>query len=323
MADTSDTDTHIQGSHQRVSSMILLESIGDLDDNERHGDKGPETPQKISGRSVSPTPNLEYRSYTPNYEEELLRLRKTSRGMSLENLNKDERGDEGNNAVEPCNLNKQTDSNIGNSSCTENNSSSHMSSSSTPKTILPPTIQTHIPDMKRTLSIENQCNIEPLNAKQKTSSDETRFALNSNETDPTTTPKKLLRFFKSRKQIMIAFLNSLNIDSRQDDGSAAEDVDKNMEEFLRVPFRIEELMSFGILICADSFLHILTVTPLKFIWSCLCLLCSIINPGKGIGWCRFHRRHLYQFVRVFVIYAVYKYCLSPISIGKLVRDDEM
>jgi len=122
---------------------------------------------------------------------------------------------------------------------------------------------------------------------------------------------------KSKMSAIMSFFDSLNLDSRQHDGSATEDVDAAMEEFLRVPFRIEELMSFGSLICADSFLHILTVTPLKFVWSCICLLCTILNPGKGLGWCTFHRRHLYQLLRVFVIYAVYKFVLSPISIGKM------
>jgi hypothetical protein len=156
---------------------------------------------------------------------------------------------------------------------------------------------------------------------QKTRTDDIVLSLNKNGPSivkvNATEKEEPVGIFKSKTQAIMAFFNSLNIDSRQHDGSAAEDVDANMEEFLRVPYRIEELMSFGIIICADAFLHVLTVTPLKFVWSCLCLICTILIPGKGIGLCSFHRRHLYQFVRVFVIYAVYKYCLSPISIGKM------
>ena len=37
-----------------------------------------------NGDDLTPAPDLEYRSYTPTYEEELRKLRKTSRGMSLD-----------------------------------------------------------------------------------------------------------------------------------------------------------------------------------------------------------------------------------------------
>jgi len=116
---------------------------------------------------------------------------------------------------------------------------------------------------------------------------------------------------------VFAFFQNLNLDSQQQDGSATEDVDANMEEFLRIPSQLEALLLYGFAICLDSFLHMLTIVPLKFIWSCMCLVCTIIRPKKGIGQCSFHRRHMYQLIRVFVIYAVYKYCLFPISIGKL------
>lgn len=116
---------------------------------------------------------------------------------------------------------------------------------------------------------------------------------------------------------VLDFIRGLNIDSRQQDGSATEDVDVNMEEFLRVPFRIEKLLLFGLAVCFDCFLYVLTVTPLKFVWSLLCLVCTIVRPGKGIGFCRFHRRHLYQLLRVFVIWFTYQYVLCPISLGRL------
>jgi hypothetical protein len=122
---------------------------------------------------------------------------------------------------------------------------------------------------------------------------------------------------KMNTNAVVDFIRGLNIDSRRQDGSATEDVDANMEEFLRVPFRIETLLFFGLASCFDSFLNVLTVTPLKFIWSCLCLVCTIVRPGKGVGVCRFHRRHLYQLLRVFVIWFVYRYALCPISLGRL------
>mmetsp|Transcript_10374 Transcript_10374/g.15703 ORF Transcript_10374/g.15703 Transcript_10374/m.15703 type:complete len:1075 (-) Transcript_10374:100-3324(-) len=122
---------------------------------------------------------------------------------------------------------------------------------------------------------------------------------------------------KLNNNAIMSFIRGLNIDSRQQDGSATADVDANMEEFLKVPFRIENLLFFGLAICADSFVHVLTVTPLKFVWSLLCLICTAIRPGKGIGWCSFHRRHLYQLLRVFIIVFVYKFALCPISFGKV------
>jgi len=112
-------------------------------------------------------------------------------------------------------------------------------------------------------------------------------------------------------------LSNMNLDSKQQDGSASEDVDANMQEFIKVPSKLEGLLFFGLAICTDSFLYLLAFLPLKFIWSCICLLCTILRPGKGIRGCRFHRRHLYQILLTFVIFAVYQHVLVPISIGKL------
>jgi len=119
----------------------------------------------------------------------------------------------------------------------------------------------------------------------------------------------------------------LNLDSLRQDGSATSEVDANMDEFLCVPYKLEGLLLFGLAICVDSFLHVLTVVPLKFAWSCLCFICTVCRPMTGgIGRCRFHRRHLYQLARGLIIYATYHYCLCPISIGKLyhwIRGQEM
>lgn len=120
----------------------------------------------------------------------------------------------------------------------------------------------------------------------------------------------------------------LNIDSRNHDGSATEDVDANMEEFLRIPSKFEHLMAFSLAVCVDSFLYPWAMLPLKFIWGLVCLACTIykmiqkrkwkLNPDEadvhGIG---FHRRHLYAFLQSFLIWLVYSQILCPISIGKL------
>ncbi len=274
------------------------------------------SPQKTA-RDSSPVPNLEYRSYTPTYEEELLKYRKSSRGMSLDNtVESDNRSlSEGkinskiNNSEIPRSLDedqkspvlrKEVDNQYGNQYDNQYGNET----------------AENVADNERTEET-SQCATSNSNKDERIVEEKSKQI--NTKSDNFSAEKQEFSFFETKWKAVLALFDSLNLDSRQHDGSATEDVDANMEEFLRVPWRIEELMSFGTLICADAFLHVLTVTPLKFIWSCLCLVCTILNPGKGFGWCRFHRRHLYQFVRVFVIYAVYKYCLSPISIGKMVR----
>lgn len=82
----------------------------------------------------------------------------------------------------------------------------------------------------------------------------------------------------------------LNIDSRNQDGSATEDVDENMEEFLRVPPKLEGLMFFSLAVCIDSFLYVWAMLPLKFVWGVICLACSAYSPKKGVRGVKFHRR---------------------------------
>ena len=82
----------------------------------------------------------------------------------------------------------------------------------------------------------------------------------------------------------------LNIDSRNQDGSATEDVDENMEEFLRVPPKLEGLMFFSLAVCMDSFLYVWAMLPLKFVWGLVSLACSAYSPRKGIRGVKFHRR---------------------------------
>ena len=82
----------------------------------------------------------------------------------------------------------------------------------------------------------------------------------------------------------------LNIDSRNQEGSATEDIDANMEEFLRIPPKLEYLMLFSLAVCMDSFLYVWTMLPLKLVWCLVCLACSIYSPKKGVRGVKFHRR---------------------------------
>lgn len=82
----------------------------------------------------------------------------------------------------------------------------------------------------------------------------------------------------------------LNIDSRNHDGSATEDIDENMEEFLRIPGKLEWLMVFSLAVCMDSFLYAWAMLPLKFLWGLVCLFCSTCSAGRGVRGIKFHRR---------------------------------
>lgn len=96
---------------------------------------------------------------------------------------------------------------------------------------------------------------------------------------------------KSKQTMKEYIMNDLfNIDSQHQDGSATEDIDANMEEFLRVPFKLENLMFFSLAVCVDSFLYVWTMLPLKAIWGFVCLACTIRRPGKGVRGIQFHRR---------------------------------
>lgn len=153
---------------------------------------------------------------------------------------------------------------------------------------------------------------------QSPSLDKAHIDTAQSRTAPSTTTKKVETSPKMSSSMLSYLKNDLlNIDSKHQDGSGTEDVDANMEEFLRVPWKLECLLFFGLAICVNTFLNVITILPLKFAWSCVCLLCTILRPRNGIGGCRFHRRHLYQILQVSVIIIVYRHILCPISIGKL------
>ena len=97
------------------------------------------------------------------------------------------------------------------------------------------------------------------------------------------------------------------------------DVDVQMEEFIKVPAGVENVVSFGFFICVDSFLYMITVLPIRFVWSCFLLLRQYGWPWhlRGHAQYRFHRQHLYQIIQVTILYTVYRYVLLENSIGKL------
>eukprot|EP01082_Thalassiosira_pseudonana_P015951 g14601.t1 g14601 contig9:2244066-2247884(+) len=142
---------------------------------------------------------------------------------------------------------------------------------------------------------------------------------NNNATSKNTKPCQQQQSDVKSKQTMKEYVinDLLNIDSRHQDGSATEDIDANMEEFLRIPSKLENLMVFSLAVCVDSFLYVWTMLPLKVIWAMVCLVCTILRPGKGIGGLMFHRRHLYAVLQIMLVWFVYEQVLCPISIGKL------
>lgn len=295
-----------------MSSRVLLEE-----------DESPEAKKHILSVDNLTTPDLNYRSYTPDYEQELRNLRKTSRGMSLDN----------NKSSQENGRNLESELNDSNKSVPQNNAGGGMrkiadsalsisasTAINTPSLLLPPLYSIKAPNENDISSLRKTSLTTPSQMEERCNPEASIKQSNTSKTDKHTdrlnvplpaamSPSSRIQLKRNVSMIMQAtwdpssgttsltqknavsdFIKSLNIDSRQQDGSASEDVDASMEEFLRVPFRIESLLWFGLATCFDCFLHILTVTPLKFVWSCICLVCSVIKPGKGFGACSFHRR---------------------------------
>jgi hypothetical protein len=73
------------------------------------------------------------------------------------------------------------------------------------------------------------------------------------------------------------------------------DTDKQMEEFVKIPSAVEALLSYGFWICVDSFLYILTILPIRFVWSSLLLARFLVirffRREVPDGPFRFHRRY--------------------------------
>ncbi|GAX26331.1 hypothetical protein FisN_16Lh170 [Fistulifera solaris] len=100
------------------------------------------------------------------------------------------------------------------------------------------------------------------------------------------------------------------------------DVDVQMEEFIKVPGGVEQVMSFGFCICLDSFLYMITILPIRFVWSVLLLLLNgfdmLRRNTRPMGdKYSLHRHHLYPVIQITILYTIYRYVLLENTIGKL------
>jgi hypothetical protein len=84
---------------------------------------------------------------------------------------------------------------------------------------------------------------------------------------------------KSVRQKWLDYLESFQ--------ESTHNVDVQMEEFVRVPSQLESLLTFGFNICMDSYLYVLTMLPVKFLWSIVLLLRSPFSQDDRY---KFHRR---------------------------------
>jgi Eukaryotic membrane protein family len=116
----------------------------------------------------------------------------------------------------------------------------------------------------------------------------------------------------SEDGIRSKWLNYLN--SFQETGS---DVDEQMAEFIKVPAQMEVLMMYGFLVCVDSYLYMVTVLPIRFVWSCLLLLRRLVWWRRPPTQYQFHRQHMYQLIQTAILFIIYRFVLYGISIGKL------
>lgn len=70
------------------------------------------------------------------------------------------------------------------------------------------------------------------------------------------------------------------------------DVDRQMQEFIKVPGAVENTLFSGLLICVDSFLYVWTILPIRFAWSCVLLSLHYFFKwtNRRPGNYQFHRR---------------------------------
>jgi hypothetical protein len=83
-------------------------------------------------------------------------------------------------------------------------------------------------------------------------------------------------------------------------GHLEPDAARDIHNFLHVPYKVEELIQFGFFICLDSFLFVLTILPLRVLYSlCLALLDVVDFTVHGfiLKVHRFHRTHAYDTMR--------------------------
>lgn len=75
----------------------------------------------------------------------------------------------------------------------------------------------------------------------------------------------------------------------------------NISNFLHVPYKVEELIEFGFFICLDSFLFVLTILPIRLVYSLVLLAHDAIllamNGFQALESRVFHRTHAYDVMR--------------------------
>ena len=75
----------------------------------------------------------------------------------------------------------------------------------------------------------------------------------------------------------------------------------NISNFLHVPYKVEELIEFGFFICLDSFLFVLTILPIRLVYSLVLLAQDatlfVLNGFRHLESRTFHRTHAYDVMR--------------------------
>lgn len=79
----------------------------------------------------------------------------------------------------------------------------------------------------------------------------------------------------------------------------------NIRNFLHVPYKVEELIEFGFFICLDSFLFVLTILPIRLVYSLVLLTHDLVifalNGFQALEYRKFHRTHAYDVMRGMVL----------------------
>jgi len=172
---------------------------------------------------------------------------------------------------------------------------------------------------KRSSSIASHNNTRPRSGSINSSRHTTNHSVAASEISNSENKHK-----KKKSNIKSKWLDYLN--SVQESNY---DTDKQMEEFVKVPSKVEALLSFGFWISVDSFLYTLTMLPLRFAYSILLLTMWVYNKilgRKSSGTPQFHRHNSYQLIQVSIIYIIYATVLKPIDISimyHMIRNQSM
>ena len=264
-----------------------------------------------SRKKVETPPAIEYRSFSPTYEEGLRReIQSRSRSNSLV----DSEQSSTNNSNKASNESNET--NVDNSSMKQNESNKNDSSGKPPR-------PRRLSKTSTSLSSEdaNNKNLSPSsnqppkaaqpNATPKNLDSSTTSNQSSSDNQMLSEPSQ----FSILNYIKTEMLGEGVTQTTPKTSISIQQTDARMEEFLRVPFNLEYLLFFGFAICIDCYLYVLTFLPLKFLWSIFRGTMTLFFPKTTTF--RFHRRHMYQLLQMSIIYVVYAHVLSRIQIGML------